>query len=98
MRYNGHNTSFRNERHKASTTLSSHVWENNINPQTIKWSIIQKAKPYSPGQKMCSLCITEKFNILTNNNRNNKSLNRRDEIGQRCPHARAEKLAAFKPP
>ena len=96
QRYNGHTSSFRNEKYKANTTLSSYVWENNINPQTIKWSIVQKAKSYSPGQKMCSLCLAEKFNILTNNN--SKSLNRRDEIGQRCPHARATKLAAFKPP
>ena len=52
-------------------------------------------KPYSLGQKMCSLCLAEKFNILTNDN--NKSLNLGGEIALRCQHARATKLAAFRP-
>ena len=95
QRFNGQTSNFRNIKYKNSTTLSNHVWENKIDPQSIKWSILKKAKPYQPGNKMCTLCVTEKLFILNNSH---NCINRRDEISQRCPHAKSVKLAKFKPP
>ena len=95
-RFNAHKSTFRNEKYKKSTTLSSHIWDTSTDPESIKWSILQRAKPYSAGQKSCSLCLSEKLHILKN--KDIKSLNRRDEVAQRCPHVRAYKLSVYKPP
>ena len=95
-RFNAHKSTFRNEKYRKSITLASHIWDTSTDPKFIKWSILQRAKPYSAGQKSCSLCLSEKLHILKN--KDTKSLNRRDEVAQRCPHVRAYKLSAYKPP
>ena len=77
QRYNGHASNFRHAKYKNSTTLSNYVWENKIDPKAIKWSILKRAKPYQPGNKMCTLCVTEKLFILNNSH---NCINRRDEI------------------
>ena len=56
-RYNGHKDSFKNEKKKASTTLSSIVWANNKNPSPqISWSILKKTHKYQAGSRICDLC------------------------------------------
>ena len=92
-RYNGHKDSFRNERKKASTTLSSLVWATNKNPSPeISWSIITKTHKYQPSSKKCDLCTTEKVLILkAGKDRNN--INRRNEIANLCVHRNKYKLA-----
>ena len=92
-RYNGHTDSFRNEKKKSSTTLSSIVWDNKKNPcPKIQWSIVKKTRKYQPGSKMCDLCVSEKvFIIKAGKDRNN--INRRNEIANLCVHRNKFKLA-----
>ena len=94
-RFNGHKNSFRNEKSKASTTLSSLVWDNNKNPdQEINWSVLGKTNRYRPGMKTCSLCVAEKMFILrAGRDRNN--INRRNEVANLCVHKGKFKLANF---
>ena len=83
-RFNEHNNTFKNESKKKSTTLAHYIWENKLNPEpTIEWSILQKCPRYAPGQKTCFLCLSEKIHILDNIN-NPKSLNKRQDIGNKC--------------
>ena len=95
-RFYNHKSSFQNERYKNSTTLSTYVWENQITPTDIHWSIVVNAEPYKVGQNTCSLCLAEKFEILRANE--NISLNKRNEIAHRCPHFKKFLLANLKPP
>ena len=95
-RYNNHTHSFREESKKSSTSLSLHIWENNLNPNpSVKWKILEKCKAYSPGSKFCNLCISEKMHIIKNIN-NKNSLNKHTEIGRRCVHVRKHTLGNFK--
>ena len=48
----------------------------------IKWEIIKNVKPYTPGEKICKLCLQEKFSILISK----PSLNKRTEILGHCVH------------
>ena len=41
-----------------------------------KWEIIKNVKPYAPGEKICKLCLREKFSIVMSK----PSLNKRTEI------------------
>ena len=83
-RYNEHTHTFRNENKKKATTLANFVWDKKLNPHpNIKWSIIQKCRRYSPGQKTCNLCLTEKLHIVKNMN-NTRSLNKRADVGNKC--------------
>ena len=85
-RYYGHTENFRNEANKASTTLSNHIWEQNLAPEPkIKWSILAKAPSYKKGNRYCDLCLTEKFYILQNIE-DNSFLNKRSEMAQKCRH------------
>ena len=52
--------------------------------QELKWSKISDAKPRSKGDKICSLCNTEKTLIAIADK--SSSLNKRSEILQRCRH------------
>ena len=61
-RYNGHTQIFRTENKKDSTALSQYIWTNNLNPNpTVKWKLLVKTQPYTPGQTYCQLCISEKL-------------------------------------
>ena len=85
-RYYGHTESFRNEANKAKTTLSNHVWDQNLAPEPkIKWSILAKAPSYQKGNRYCDLCLTEKLHILMNIE-DNSYLNKRSELAQKCRH------------
>ena len=49
------------------TIISKYVWglqKNDITP-TLTWEIVDRARPYVNGSKACSLCLTEKFHIIT---------------------------------
>ena len=94
-RYNNHTHSFRNETKKHSTTLSSYVWENNLNPNpNIKWEILKKCHRYQPGQQQCDLCLSEKVYILQNS-RNPKSVNKRTDIGNKCTLHKNKRALCF---
>ena len=77
-RFNLHESSFKLEPKRTSTTLSEHVWilkNENIN-FNIKWEIVKKVKSFAPSDKMCKLRLQEKLSIL----RSAPSLNKRREI------------------
>ena len=85
-RYYSHKDSFRNNANKNATTLSSFVWEKNLNPDpNIKWSILSKAYPYQKGSRSCDLCLTEKLFISRTFN-NQQYLNKRSELALKCRH------------
>ena len=94
-RYNGHTQSFRTEYKKNSTKLSQHIWNHNIDPTTIEWSITQHANPFRPGQKTCDICLSEKLQII-NSTKNNNCLNFRNEVARLCPHKAKYMLCAHK--
>ena len=46
--------------------LSSHIWElknKNIDFQ-VTWTILDRAKPFSPVTQICNLCTKEKYFII----------------------------------
>ena len=95
-RYNNHTHSFRAENKKFSTALSNYVWENKLNPNpNVKWEIVEKCKPYSPGNKFCNICISEKVHIIRNINESG-NLNKHTEIGRKCIHLHKHVLKNFK--
>ena len=76
-----HESFFKLEHKRSSTTLSEHVWKlknKNIN-FNIKWEVVKKVKP---SDKVCKLCFQEKLSIL----RSATSLNKRSEIFGHCIH------------
>ena len=92
-RYNQHMLSFRNQAYRNSTSLPSYIWslkESNVE-YSVKWSIISKAKAYTPEQKRCHLCITEKAKILYCKDPN--LINKRSEIMSKCRHRAKYKLS-----
>ena len=58
-----HNNSFKDESKRNSTELSNFIWgkkKDTINVD-LDWSILNKAKPYSPASKKFMLCLTGKY-------------------------------------
>ena len=95
-RYNNHTHSFRASYKKNSTTLSTRVWQLNLNPNpNIRWKIIRKCPKFKPGMKTCHLCLGEKFEILKNIN-NPRHLNKRTDIGMKCTlHTKPQMLKEY---
>ena len=52
-------------KHSHSTSLSKYIWElkDKGTDHEIKWSIINRAKPYSGKPSRCNLCLAEKFSL-----------------------------------
>ena len=95
-RYNGHNTDMRNSKDKNKTKLSGHVWglkDANANFE-IEWDFIEKATPFNPVTGKCRLCLKEKYHIMYN--RENSTLNKRQEIFNTCRHRKQKLLLNVK--
>ena len=60
---------------------------------SLKWSIIDKAKPYSSGSRNCMLCLTEKYHILF---LGLNLLNKRNELISKCRHENKYYLSSYK--
>ena len=96
-RWHSHCQSFKKEELSNSTALSKFIWENEKNPEpNIKWEVIAKAKSYSAGSKDCNLCLTEKVYILKNS-RDQRCLNKRSELAQKCRHKIGKTLQHVRP-
>ena len=95
-RYRNHKTSFRHSKRRNATELSKYVWnlQNKNKPFQIKWKIHKKCKPYSNINKKCSLCLNEKFMIISK--KELCSLNRRNELASSCPHRNRYVLGNFR--
>ena len=85
-RFNGHMATIRHDKHRTATELSKLVWSLHDRQITydITWQIIAKAPPYRPGNITCSLCLAEKFAILTRKG----LINKKWELLNKCPHRR----------
>ena len=96
-RYNQHLSSFRNERYKASTTLSSKIWalKENNEEFRVKWRILKRARSYRGGGRgKCDLCLTEKEEILKRI-RHKNCLNTRNELLGKCRHLKRTRLKSM---
>ena len=96
-RYNNHTKSFRLERYKHETTLSSYIWklkEKQLD-YNITWRIVRNTKAYSSTAGKCCLCLEEKKEILKNY-RNTKYLNKRNELFSKCRHRKKWLLSSVK--
>ena len=92
LRYGNHKKSFRLEDYKSETTLSKHVWDQQLNPNPdIVWKFLQKCDVYDTGRKSCDLCLSEKFHIIKNLHQANL-INKRTDMGNKCPHRRKRTL------
>ena len=90
-----HNNSFKYESKRNSTELSNFIWgkkKEKINVD-LDWSILDKAKPYSPASKKCMLCLTEKYHIIFSTK---NLLNKRNELVTKCRHENKFYLANYK--
>ena len=95
-RYYNHAQSFKHRQKSSSTELSKFVWacrDSGVEP-TLNWSIIQHAPAYQSGNRVCSLCLTEKYTILSANE--STLLNKRSELMNKCRHKNKFKLKNFK--
>ena len=91
-RYQEHLTNFENRNPKNSTSLSKKNWylrDRNINFE-LKWKILQNAKPYQAGSRMCQLCLSEIYFILFQPQE--ATLNDRSEVMGKCRHSNKFKL------
>ena len=95
-RWSDHCTSFRYEKYKSKSKLSTYIWKLQKKRENydIKWSIVRKSAPYRPGSKNCDLCLWEKYYIL--NSDKDRFLNKRDEIMNKCRHREKFLLKNFK--
>ena len=85
-------------KHQTSTTLSHHLWNNDLNEDPdLKWPIIDRTPSYTIGNRYCDLSLTEKIHILKNID-NPQYLNKRTELAQRCRHKAKFHLINLKPP
>ena len=96
QRISSHNTSFRNERYRDQTSLSSYIWHlKDLGADfTIRWSVVRHAQAHRAGDKICSLCLAEKLAIL-HGSRDKECLNKRNELFSKCRHRNRAVLAAF---
>ena len=88
-RFYNHLQSFKH-RHKASATeLSKYNIFGDVNKDaglnpTVSWEIVRHAPTYNNGNRVCQLCLDEKYQILISNCAN--TLNKRSEIINKCRH------------
>ena len=100
-RDNGHTGSFRGlkkpESEAKKTTLTSYIQklEDKKEKYSIKWAIHKRAFSYRPGGSFCSLCLTEKTEILLADPK--RTLNRRNELLEKCRHRAKFKLKGWNP-
>ena len=93
QRYANHKKSFTHAIYKAETTLSKHIWTKHLNPSPkINWKFLKVCNTYQPGKKSCDLCLSEKFYIIKNLNKK-ENINKRTDIGNKCPHRRKRTFA-----
>ena len=96
IRYGQHKSSFTSsiEKIRKSTELSKFIWSlkrknENIKDKkkkidyTISWNIIHQTRTIR-GPNGCNLCNLERLEIA--NARNERTLNKRNELQTRCPH------------
>ena len=91
-RYYGHTSSFTHRDSTTSTTLSSYIWDlKDLNCDfNIKWSVIDRGKPFNPVTRRCNLCTLEKYHIIFQPE--GATLNKRSELFSACRHRKKDLL------
>ena len=94
-RYSAHKASFNNRDKSNQTKLSKHIWKlkDDGTAYNITWTIKRRVQPYSPRSKTCSLCLWEKYFIITVDRRN--TLNSRSELVPTCRHKKKHLLSGY---
>ena len=94
-RFNQHQSSFRLENKRNTTTLSNYIWtlKENNREFRIAWEILRKTNMMQLGHT-CTLCIEEKLFIMREFP-NPNSLNFRTEMLSQCSHVRKRNLASI---
>ena len=85
-RFNTHKSTFRNRKYCNSTELSKRIWalkDTNVE-YAVKWKILQTTPARRCGSNRCSLCLSEKYHIITAKKAN--LLNKRNELMSKCRH------------
>ena len=90
-RYSGHLHNLRHE-NSNGTTLSAYIWKlKKENKQfEITWKILNHAKPFSPINRKCALCTSEKSTIIFKPDF--ATLNTRNELGSHYKHKNSRLL------
>ena len=89
-----HRSSLKHSRDRSQTELSNLVWSLKDNtPYQLTWHIIDNAQPYQPGKRSCTLCLAEKYHILTGKH----LVNKKTELLNKCPHRRKFLTCNLKP-
>ena len=87
-RFYQHNGNERHWKNRNKTKLAGYIWKlKSNNPPLsykLKWYIIDKGRTYNPVTGKCRLCLKEKYHILYN--KEQSSLNSREEVFTPCPH------------
>ena len=93
-RWDKHNFTFTHE-DAEHTTLSSFIHElkERGTNYSMKWEIVEKARPFNPISGICALCTREKFLIIFSPQ--GASLNKRSELFSTCRHKK--RLLLVKP-
>ena len=88
-RFYGHQSSFKNNKNKTSTQLSTYIWslKDKKIPFQIKWSIVNTSRQTTPSLKFCTICNLERIAIAKA--KKQSLLNRRNELVTKCPHRRS---------
>ena len=85
-RFNTHKSTFRNRKYCNSTELSKRIWalkDTNVE-YAVKWKILQTTPARRFGSSRCSLCLSEKYHIITA--KKAYLLNKRTELMSKCRH------------
>ena len=90
-----HKNSFKYENKRNATELPNFIWDQKSKNMDVSlvWSILDKAKPYSPGSRNCMLSLTEKYHILF---LELNLLNKRNELVSKCIHEHKYYLSNYK--
>ena len=78
--------------HNQTFNDCQHNWELKENEieYTLKWRLVDRAKPFSPVTGICALCTREKFYIIFFPNQ--ADLNSRNEMFNNCRHKQSQLL------
>ena len=95
LRHSNHTNSYRDPSKKKQTSLSKYVWELSARDVdcSISYSIATLANPHRRGGRGCDICLTEKTLIARADK--TRSLNKRNEVMNRCRHLEPHMLMNY---
>ena len=98
-RYNNYLSTFRHMHNKYATKLSSLIWtlREKLIEFTIKWRIIERARPHRRGTSKFEICNKEKHLVLMSTVTPGAYLNTRNAIFNRCRHVDRHLFAFWHP-